>query len=41
MIRVILKEDKNLSPIEYFKNQYGDVLYFNEYMELWSFKDKQ
>ena len=33
MIRVILKEDKNLSPIEYFKNQYGDVLYFNEYGE--------
>lgn len=33
MIRIILKEDKNLSPIEYFKNQYGDVLYFNEYGE--------
>jgi len=33
MIRVVIKEDKNFNPVEYFKDKYGNILYFNEYGE--------
>lgn len=33
LIRVILKEDESLNPIEYLKDNYGDIIYFDSYGE--------
>lgn len=33
LIRVILKEDENLNPIEYLKDNYRDIMYFDSYDE--------
>jgi hypothetical protein len=41
LIRVILKENEKLEPIEYLKNQYGDIMYFSEYGEADEYLEKQ
>lgn len=41
LIRVILKEDESLNPIEYLKDQYGDIMYFDSYGEADDYLRKQ